>query len=98
MTNNDLIDNLLQIWTLREVTQEETIELLEESKGDNDKGRIFYYGNKRQMILNTKLSLGYGFPCKLGESKNVSLNDMRNSFKITQKIMIPVKKLHKPGR
>ena len=85
-SNKDLVDNLLPIWTGRELDKQEIIEILEESEGDNDKGRIF--------ILNTNIHLGYGFPCKPATLMNQRLNDVRNNTKLRQK---PVLKTRKPA-
>ena len=92
-TNEGLIDNLLPIWSGRELEKKEIIEILEESEGDNDKGRIFMSANKKTIILNTKkILLGYGFPCEPGTSRYQRLNDVRNNEKMTQKMMKPVLK------
>jgi hypothetical protein len=74
----------------------EIIEILEESEGDNDKGRIFMAANKKTIILNTKIRIGYGFPCEPGTSRNQRLNDVINNEKMTQKMMKPVLKAIKP--
>jgi hypothetical protein len=69
-TNKGLIDNLLPIWMGRELEEKETIEILEECEGDNEKGRIFMSANKNKtIILNTKINLGFGFPCEPGTSR-----------------------------
>ena len=78
-TKEGLRDNLLPIWTGRELEKSEIIEILEESEGDNDKGRIFMAANKKTIILNTRFHLGYGFPCEPGTSRNQRLNDVRNN-------------------
>ena len=95
-TNEGLIDNLLPIWSGRELDKKEIIEILEESEGDNDKGRIFMSANKKTIILNTKIHLGYGFPCEPGTSKYQRLNDVRNNEKMKMKMMKPVLKAIKP--
>ena len=92
-TTTGLIDNLLPIWVGREMEEKETLEILEECEGDNNKGRIFMDANKRTVILNTKLHLGFGFPCKPGTSKLQRLNDVRNGDKIRVRMMNPVLKL-----
>ena len=56
-TKEGLVDNLLQIWRGRELEKSEIIEILEESEGDNDQGRIFMDTNKKTIILNTKIHL-----------------------------------------
>ena len=96
-TNEGLLDNLLPIWTGRELEKKEIIEILEESEGDNDKGRIFMDANKKTIMLNTKIHLGYGFPCNPGTPRNQRLNDVRNNAKMTPKMMKPVLKAIKPG-
>ena len=58
-TNEDMVDNLLPIWTGREVEKKQIIEILEESEGDNDKGRIFMDANEKTIILNTKIHYGH---------------------------------------
>ena len=95
-TMEGLIDNLLPIWTGRELEKNEILEILEESEGDNEKGRIFMDANKKTIILNTKVHLGYGFPCEPGTSRNQRLNEVRNNEKMTQKMMKPVLKALKP--
>ena len=92
-TTTGLIDNLLPIWVGREMEEKETLEILEECEGDNNKGRIFMDANKRTVILNTKLHLGFGFPCKPGTSKLHRLNDVRNGDKMKVRMMNPVLKL-----
>ena len=49
-TNDGLIDKLLPIWSGRELDKEEILEILEESEGNNDKGRIFMSANKKTII------------------------------------------------
>ena len=76
--------------------ESETLEILEECEGENNKGRIFMNANKKTIILNTKLHLGFGFPCKPGNSKLQRLNDVRNGDKMKTKMMTPVlKKIRK---
>ena len=96
-TNEGLVDNLLPIWTGRELEKKEIIEILEKSEGDNDEGRIFMDANKKTIILNTKIHLGYGFLCEPGTSRNQRLNDVRNNAKMTQKMMKPVLKARNPA-
>ena len=72
--------------------KKETLEILEECEGENNKGRIFMNANKRTILLNTKLHLGFGFPCKPRTSKFQRLNDVRNNEKMKVKMMTPVLK------
>jgi hypothetical protein len=97
-TKEGLIDILLPIWTGRELEKNEVIEILEEGEGDNDKGKICMSANKKTIILNTKIHLGFGFPCKPGTSRHQRLNDVRNNEKMTQKMMKPVLRAIKPDR
>ena len=46
-TKEGLIDNLLPIWSGRELEKKEIIKILEESECDNDKGRFLFSANKR---------------------------------------------------
>ena len=52
-----MTENLLPLWTGHELTEDETVELLEECEGDNFKGRIFMNSNKKTVILNTKVQV-----------------------------------------
>ena len=78
--------------------EKETLEILEECEGDNNKGRIFMDANKQIVILNTKLHLGFGFHCKPGTSELQRLNDVRNSEKMKVRMMNPVLKSSKNTR
>ena len=51
--------------------------------------------NKKTIILNTKIHLGYGFPCETRTSRYQRLNDVKNNEKMTQKMMKPVLKAKK---
>ena len=63
----------------------------------NHKGRICMSANKRTIMLNTKIHLGFGFPCEPGTSRFQRLNDVSNNEKKTQKMMKPVLKSIKPN-
>ena len=52
--------------------------------------------NKKNIILNTKIHLGYGLPCEPGTSRNQRLNDVRKYEKMIQKMMKPGLKALKP--
>ena len=54
------------------------------------------FRDQKTIILNTKIHLGYGFPCEPGTSKNQRLNDVRNNEKMKMKMMKPVLKAIKP--
>ena len=77
-TNNDLVENLLPLWTGHKLTENETVELLEEW--------IFMNSNKKTVILNTKVHQGFGFPIGKGNCKYNRLNDLKNHEKMTSKV------------
>ena len=54
-TNRKLTDNLLPLWTGRELTKMETLELLEEVEGKTDKGNSSNSSNKNTLVLKTKV-------------------------------------------
>ena len=54
--------------------------------------------NKKTIILNTKIHLGFGFPCAPGTFRHQRLNDVRNNEKMMQKMMKPVLRAIKPDR
>ena len=81
-TNSDLTKNLLPLWTGRELTRTETLELLQEVEGKNDKGRIFKYSNKNSLLLKTKVLDNFRFPILSKDYLNHRLNEIRNSDKI----------------
>ena len=61
-TNKGLTDNLLPLWTGRELTEQETLKLLEEIEGKTDKGKLFNYSNKNTVVLKTQVHNNMRFP------------------------------------
>ena len=61
-TNRNLTDNLLPLWTGKELNQMETLELLEEVEGKTDKGKLFKLSNKNTLVLKTKVMDNFRFP------------------------------------
>ena len=53
-TNKNLTNNLLPLWTGKELTKMETLELLEEVEGKTEKGKLFKLSNKNTVGLKTK--------------------------------------------
>ena len=47
-TKKGLTDNLLPLWTGRELSESETLDLLEEVEGKTDKGKLFNFLTKTQ--------------------------------------------------
>ena len=81
-TNSDLTKNLLPLWTGRELTQAETLKLLQEVEGKTDKGRMFKYSNKNTLPLKTKVMDNFRFPILSKDFINNRLNEIKHSDKI----------------
>ena len=81
---------MLPFWTENEITQEETIEILQEYEGNEGNGRILMDVNKRSIIINTKPNLGYNFPSETGKSGEMRLFDVKNRQKFKNKVTTPV--------
>ena len=60
--NSGLTENLLPLWTGRELTETETLELLEEVEGKTDKAKMFNYSNKNTVVLKTSVNNNFRFP------------------------------------
>ena len=86
-TNSHLTKNLLPLWTGRELTRTETLELLQEVEGKTDKGRMFKYSNKNTLLLKTKLMDNFRFPILSKDYLNNRLNEIRNSDKIRARLV-----------
>jgi hypothetical protein len=81
-TNRNLTDNLLPLWTGKELTQMETLELLEEVEGKTDKGKLFKLSNKNTLVLKTKVMDNFRFPIVSKDFLNHRLNEIKNIDKI----------------
>ena len=81
-TNRNLTDNLLPLWTGKELTQMETLELLEEVEGKTDKGKLFKLSNKNTLVLKTKVMDNFRFPIVSKDYLNHRLNEIKNIDKI----------------
>ncbi len=88
--NVDLVENMLPFWTENEITREDTIEILQEHEGNEGRGRIMMDVNKRSIIINTKLNLGYNFPSNPGRSGEMRLYDVKSGKKFKNKLTTPV--------
>ena len=88
--NTDLVENMLPFWTGNEITRDETIEILQEHEGNEGKGRIFMDVNKKSIIINTKLNLGFNFPGEQGKSGDMRLYDVKNGSRFKNKVTTPV--------
>ena len=60
--NSGLTQNLLPLWTGRELTETETLELLEEVEGKTDKAKLFDYSNKNTVVLKVSVNNNFRFP------------------------------------
>ena len=69
-TNSGLTKNLLPLWTGHELSESETLELLEEVEGKTDKGKLFNYSNKNTIVIHkyTKIT---GFQLLHWTTKNI---------------------------
>ena len=85
-TNKGLTDNLLPLWTGRELTEQETLKLLEEVEGKTDKGKLFNYSNKNTVILKTQVHNNMRFPIVQRDYVEHRLNEKRNRDKIKKKM------------
>ena len=81
-TNKNLTDNLLTLWTGRELTKMETLELLEEVEGKTDKGKLFKLSNKNTLVLKTKVMDNFRFPIVSKDYLNHRLNEIKYIDKI----------------
>ena len=95
-SNTDPVENMLPFWTGNEITREESLEILQEHEGNEGKGRIFMDVNKRSIIINTKLNLGFNFPGKPGKSGEMRLYDVKNNSKFNNKMATPIV-IRRPG-
>merc|ERR1712148_128355 len=83
--NSGLTKNLLPLWTGKELTVTETIELLE-VEGKTDKAKLFDYSNKNTVVLKTKLRNNYRFPIVTKDYATHRLNEKKNNKLIKYKI------------
>ena len=81
-TNKGLIDNLLPLWTGRELSEAETLELIEEVEGKTDKGKLFNYSNKNTVVLKTQVHNNFRFPIVPKDYIEHRLNEKRNRDRI----------------
>jgi predicted nucleic acid-binding protein len=84
--NSGLTKNLLPLWTGKELTVTETIELLEEVEGKTDKAKLFDYSNKNTVVLKTKLHNNYRFPIVTKDYATHRLNERKNNKLIKYKM------------
>ena len=85
-TNKNLTNNLLPLWTGKELTKLETLELLEEVEGKTEKGKLFLLSNKNTVVLKTKVMNNFRFPITSKDHLNHRINEINNIEKIKVKL------------
>ena len=78
-TNTDLTSNLLPLWTGKELTKVETLELLEEVEGRTEKGKLFRLSKKNTIVFKTKVMNNFRFPITSKDHLIHRLNEIKNS-------------------
>ena len=86
-TNKNLTNNLLPLWTGKELTKLETLELLEEVEGKTEKGKLFLLSNKNTVVLKTKVMNNFRFPITSKDFLNHRINEINNIDKIKVKLL-----------
>ena len=84
-TNTGLTNNLLQLWTGDELSEAETLEIIEEVEEKIYKGKLFNSYNKNTIILKTHNNLR--FPIVSWDYREHRLNKKRNRDKIKNHIL-----------
>ena len=95
-TNTGLTKNLLPLWTGHELSESETLELLEEVEGKTDKGKLFNYSNKNTIVIRTQVHNNYRFPIVALDYKEHRINEKRNNTRI-KNTMLPQVLNNAPG-
>ena len=85
-TNKGLTDNLLPLWIGRELSEMETLELLEEVEGKTDKGKLFNYSNKNTVVLKTQVHNNLRFLIVQRDYVEHRLNEKRNRDRIKKQM------------
>ena len=86
-TNSGLTKNLLPLWTGYELSESETLELLEEIEGKTDKGKLFNYSNTNTIVLKTQVHNNYRFPIVASDYQHHRLNEKRNNILIKNTLL-----------
>ena len=86
-TNTGLTKNLLPLWIGHELSESETLELLEEVEGKTDKGKLFNYSNKNTIVIRTQVHNNYRFPIVAMDYKEHRLNEKRNNTRIKNTLL-----------
>ena len=75
--NSGLTQNLLPLWTGRELTETETLELLEEVEGKTDKAKLFDYSNKNTVVLKISVNNNFRFNIEKRDYTTHRLNEKK---------------------
>ena len=86
-TNSGLTKNLLPLWTGHELSESETLELLEEVEGKTDKGKLFNYSNKNTIVITTQVHNNYRFPIVAVDYQQHRINEKRNNKRIKNTLL-----------
>ena len=86
--NTRLTKNLLPLWTGNELSDTETLELLEEVEGKTDKGKLFHYSNKNTIVLKTQVHNNFRFPIVAKDYKEHRLSEKRNNTRIKNTLIL----------
>ena len=87
-TNKELVKNLLPLWTERELSATETLELIEEIEGHTDKGKLFIKSNKNTVVVTTQLHLNMRFQIISRDNLLHRLNEKKNNDLIRSNLLI----------
>ena len=84
--NSGLTKNLFPLWTGRELTEIETLELLKEVEGKTDKAKMFNYSNKNTIVPKTLVQNNFRFPIVHKDYALHRLNEKKNNKLIKYKM------------
>ena len=86
--NTGLTKNLFPLWTGNELSDTETLELLEEVEGKTDKGKLFHYSNKNTIVIKTQVHNNFRFPIVAKDYKEHRLSEKRNNTRIKNTLIL----------
>ena len=86
--NTGLTKNLLPLWTGNELSDIETLELLEEVEGKTDKGKLIHYSNKNTIVLKVQVHNNFRFPIIAKDYKEHRLSEKRNNTRINNTLIL----------
>ena len=83
--NDNLVHNLIALWTGHEIYEAELPEVLHDAMGNSILGRVFQYSNKRHFILQRRMNDTFALPYAKDSSYIINhsychLNKLTNTF------------------